>query len=576
MHARKSVALAIVAAAGLYFGVSVTNATVTQKPSPFRSTSFDRVIHENAQSMLDQGRNTFRFDTFGDEDFWGGALHLHEVIEGSAHGGVGSGLTPRAALDLGLKIDAEALPPEVIDALKAGQVNLDDPNVTLQLLRANAVVGLTGFPDGSGGLRAVGIQCALCHSTVDNSVAPGVGTRLDGWANRDLNVGAIVALAPNLQPFTNLLGVDEATVRKVLEAWGPGKLDAELILDGKGFRPDGKTAATLIPPAFGLAGVNLHTWTGWGSVTHWNAFVSNLETHGKETFFDPRLDNATQFPIAAQNRLGHIVGDPDLITPKLPALHFYQLAIPAPAPPPGSFDAAAAARGDEIFGGTKGKCSTCHTEGLYTEPGWNMHRGEEIGIDDFQADRSPDHRYRTSPLRGLWTHTKGGFYHDGRFDDLLAVVNHYDTVMALGLTDQDKNDLVEYLKSLGGSVDATVASATTLNGTSDLTSGGTVDTGAWHVMITPTPAVRGVPIRVSLAGVAPGDAPKDLATRVFDVQGRLVATVEHWTLEPARGVATAGWDGKDSDGNLVAAGVYFVRVSAPSIRFQEERKVALR
>ena len=570
MHARKSIALAIATAAGLYLGVSVTGATVTKKSSPFRPESFDPIIRQNAQSMLEDGKNTFRFDTFGDEDFWGGALHLHEAIEGSAHGGVGSGLTPRAALGLGLKIDAEALPPEVIDALKAGQVNLDDPNVTLQLLRANAVVGLTGFSDESGGLRSVGIQCALCHSTVDNSVAPGVGARLDGWANRDLDVGQIVALAPNLEPLTSLLGVDEAMVKKVLEGWGPGRFDTELILDGKGFRPDGKTAATLIPPTFGLAGVNL------GSGTHWNAFVSNLGMHGKGTFFDPRLDNATQFPVAAQNRFGHIVGDPDQITAKLPALQFYQLAIPAPAPPPGSFDAAAAARGDEIFSGAKGKCSTCHTAGLYTEPGWNMHTGEEIGIDNFQADRSPDHRYRTSPLRGLWTHAKGGFYHDGRFADLPAVVNHYDTVMALSLTDQDKNDLVEYLKSIGGSVDATVASATTLNGASDLTSGVVVITGGWRVIITPTPAVRGVPIRVSLAGIGQGGAPKDLATRVFDIQGHLVANVEHWTLEPERGVATAGWDGRDSDGNLVAAGSYFVRVSAPSTHFQEERKVVLR
>jgi hypothetical protein len=282
---------------------------------------------------------------------------------------------------------------------------------------------------------------------VDNAVAPGIGHRLDGWANRDLNVGAIVDLAPDLNPVAALLGVDEATVRTVLAAWGPGKFDAELLLDGKGFRPDGRSAATLIPPAFGLAGVNLHTWTGWGSVTHWNAFVANLEMHGKGTFFDPRLDDVDQFPVAAKNGFGHVRNSPDLITPKLAALHFYQLALPAPTPPAGSFNLAAAARGEAVFD-NKGRCASCHVPPLYTEPGWNMHEATEIGIDSFQADRAPDHRYRTAPLKGLWTHQKGGFYHDGRFATLLDVVNHYDATFSLGLTDQEKADLVEYLKSL--------------------------------------------------------------------------------------------------------------------------------
>ena len=290
----------------------------------------------------------------------------------------------------------------------------------------------------------------MSGSLVDDSFATGVGTRLDGWANRDLNVGAIVALSPNLQPFIDLLGVDDATVRTVLNSWGPGKFDAELVLDGKAFRPDGKSAATLIPPAFGLAGVNLHTWTGWGSVTHWNAFVANLEMHGKGNFYDPRLDNADQFPIAAANGFGHIQTpeDEDRITPKLPALHAYQLSLLAPMAPEGSFDPAAAARGDALFEG-KAMCASCHIPPLYTEPGWNLHTPEEIGVDSFQADRSPDLMYRTSPLKGLWTHTTGGFYHDGRFATLLDVVNHYDTHFGLGLTDTEKSDLVEYLKSLG-------------------------------------------------------------------------------------------------------------------------------
>jgi hypothetical protein len=272
---------------------------------------------------------------------------------------------------------------------------------------------VTGFFDGDT-LTSFGIQCALCHSTVDNSFsAPGIpsgniGQRLDGWANRDLNIGAIVALAPDVSAFSSLLGVNDATVRTVLNSWGPGKFDAELILDGKAFRPDGKSAATLIPPAFGLAGVNLHTWTGWGSVTHWNAFVANLEMHGKGTFFDPRLDDATQFPIAARERFGHVRNEPDLINAKLPALHLYQLALPAPRPLECSFDTEAAARGSILFR-DKAKCSTCHVKPLFTEPGWNLHTPEEICIDAFQADRSPDRRYRTSPLTGLWTHTKGGF-----------------------------------------------------------------------------------------------------------------------------------------------------------------------
>src|SRR2546430_2491748 len=369
---------------------------------------------KNTAEMFVRGRNIFRFDTFGDEAFWGDTLRLHQAIAGANQGGTGPGVSPKTALAVGLKVDAGALPRNLVGNLKKGTVNLDDPATTLALLKLNAVVGVTGFFDDRGTLKSIGIQCALCHSTVNDCLAPGIGQRLDGWSNRDLNVGAIIALAPNLKPIADLLGVDEATVRTVLGSWGPGKFDAELILDGKAFRPDGKSAATLIPPIFGLAGVNLHTWTGWGSVTHWNAFVAVLEMHGKGTFFDPRLDDRVQFPIAAKNGLGHVSSDPDLVTTKLPALHFYQLALPAPRPPPDSFDAEAAERGDALFGG-KANCARCHTDEHYTEPGWNLHTADEICIDDFQANRAPDRRYRTSPLRGLWTHQKGGFFHDGRF-----------------------------------------------------------------------------------------------------------------------------------------------------------------
>lgn len=407
----------------------------------------DVETHRNANELIREGRQTFRFDTFGDEAFWGGALKLHDAIQGAALGGVGPGVSPRTALAVGLKVDMDALPQKVIQAIRQGKIDLDSPSTTLALLKLDAVVGVRGFFRRDGGLKSVGITCALCHSSVDSALAPGIGQRLDGWANRDLNVGAIVGLAPDLSVVNALLQVPDATTRAVLASWGPGKFDAALFLDGKAFRPDGRSAATLIPPAFGLAGVNLHTFTGWGSVPYWNAFVANLEMHGQGTFYDPRLDNADQFPVAARAGLGHKKDPIDRITPKLAALQVYQLALLAPAPPPGTFDAAAAGRGAELFAG-KARCATCHVPPLFTEPGWNMHKPGEIGIDSFQADRSPDHAYRTTPLKGLWTHQRGGFYHDGRFGTLLDVINHYDDHFSLGLTDAEKDDLSEYLRSL--------------------------------------------------------------------------------------------------------------------------------
>ena len=247
---------------------------------------FDNEIETNAEEMLAEGKQTFRFDTFGDEAFWGGALQLHRAIEGEQFGGVGPGLSPVAALSLGLKVDVDALNAGLVQKIRHGKVDLNDPAVTLALLREDAVLGVKGFFNEDNSLRSVGITCALCHSTVDDSITTGIGHRLDGWANRDLNVGEIVALAPDLSPFSTLLGVSQDTVRTVLRSWGPGKFDAELNLDGKAFNPQqisngvvtgtNVSAATLIPPAFGLAGVNLHTWTGLGSVAHRNAFVANL------------------------------------------------------------------------------------------------------------------------------------------------------------------------------------------------------------------------------------------------------------------------------------------------------------
>jgi len=420
-------------------------------PPTKNSSPSDVAILKNSQKLLNEGRRIFRFDTFGDEDFWGGTLRLHEAV---------ATLTPKQVLGLGLKVDASALSSALIEKLKKGRVNLDDPSGTLSLLKLNAVVGATGFFNPRGELTSIGFQCALCHSTVDNSVAPGVGRRLDGWANRDLNVGAIIASAPDLSAVVNLLkaaapSIDETAVREVLNSWGPGKFDAELLLDGKAFTPENKPAATLIPPAFGLAGVNQHTWTGaWGTVSYWNAFVANLELRGKGVFFDPRLDDATRFPVAAAfpELYGHKRDAVDLITSKLPALHYYQVSIPAPKPPAGSFDSSAAERGHTVFSG-KAKCTACHVEPMGTEPGWNLHKASEIGIDDFQAKRAPDEVYRTAPLAGLWTHTKGGFYHDGRFPTLLDVVRHYNNDLPaplgpLNLTEGEMRDVVEYLKSL--------------------------------------------------------------------------------------------------------------------------------
>ena len=411
-------------------------------------TGFDGQIKSNAQQMFDEGRRIFRYDTFGDEVYWTDKLKLHNAIQGSKFGGVGPGVSPKTALAVGLKVDMDALPADLVEKIKKGEVNLDDPATTLALIKLDSVLGVKGTFNQDGSLKAMGLTCAVCHSTVDDAFAPGIGHRLDGWANRDLNVGAIVSLAPDLSVFTNSLGVDEATVKKVLGSWGPGKFDAELNLDGKAFRPDGKTAATLIPPAFGMAGVNLHTWGGgWGTVTYWNAYVGNLELNGQGTFFDERLNNADQYPVAAKAGLGNKRSANDMVTAKLGALQYYQLAIPAPKPPQGSFDQQAAARGETLFKG-KAACAQCHVPPLFTEPGWNTHKPSDIGVDDFQANRAPDKTYRTAPLRGLFAHSKGGFYHDGRFATLLDVVNHYNDFKRLNLSDQEKKDLVEYLKSL--------------------------------------------------------------------------------------------------------------------------------
>ncbi|HEX5209398.1 MAG TPA: hypothetical protein VFW10_16605 [Steroidobacteraceae bacterium] len=433
--------------------------------------TFNARVRNNVMDAFKHGRRTFRFDTFGDEAFWGGKLQLHRAIEGEKFGGVGPGISPATALRLGLKVDVDALPGSVVAGLRAGQVNLNDPATTLLLLKLNAVVGVRGFFTG-GQLTSLGLTCALCHSTVDNSLAFGVGHRLDGWANRDLNVGRIIGAAPDLSAVTTLLNVDRPTLETVLSSWGPGKFDAEIFLDGKAFNDHQVTdgvltgthvsGAVLIPDAYDLAGFNQHTWTGaWGTVTYWNAFVAVLEMHGKGRFHDPRFNDSSRFPIAAANGFADInkdlSPDDDQVTSKLPDLQFYQLALPAPKPVAGrDFDAAAAKRGDDLFSG-KAQCNSCHVDPLWTEPGWNLHTPQEIGIDGFEANRAPDGQYKTMNLNGIFVReeglfmqpaNKGRYYHDGRFATLMDVVNHYNTLLHLGLTAQEKHDLIEYLKSL--------------------------------------------------------------------------------------------------------------------------------
>jgi len=395
--------------------------------------------------LVADGKQIFRFDSFGDEDFWSGVLHLDKAIAGAGSGGYGPGVSPVTALAVGLKVDADALPPDLVTAISSGKVDLNSPATTLALLKLNAVVGLKANFDAKGSMQSLGITCASCHSTVDNSIAQGIGRRLDGWPNRDLNVGAIISLTDNAQPIAKMLHVDEPTLRTVLAAWGPGKFSAILFMDGKALRPDGSVAANLIPAAFGLKDITLTTYTGWGPISYWNAFVGTLEMHGKGTLQDPRLNNPVKYPIAVENNFWNTVNSPDLVTPKLPALRAYQHSIDAPRPPSNSFDHAAANRGKLVFS-TKAKCANCHAAPLFADN--VLHTAAEIGIDDFEAMRSPTGKYRTTPLGGLFTRMKGGFYHDGRFATLADVVDHYDNSSSLHLTTAQKQDLVEYLKSL--------------------------------------------------------------------------------------------------------------------------------
>jgi hypothetical protein len=432
----------------------ITNMLFFQCESPKKSlreqddesgheSSWNSDIKQNADEMLEKGRAVFRFETFGDESFWTDKLQLHKAIADKGAGGIGDGLSPKAALDAGLKVDIDVLPKFAKEAVASGKL-LNDVDFTLTLLKLNAVVGVVAKFDGNN-LKSIGLTCALCHSTVDSNT--GIGKRLDGWPNQDLNVGAIISMAPDLTLFTEALDTDVESLKKVLQSWGPGKFDAELNYDGKAFRPDGKSGATIIPEAFGHVGHNNHTWTGGrGTVTYWNAYVANTQLMGEGIFYDPRLMDEKQYPVGKKLGLGNKRAQEDKVSDKLAALHFYQLCIPAPKAPKGSFDEEAAKRGELVFNG-KAQCATCHVPPLFTEPGWNTHTPEEIGIDDFQANRSPERSYVTQGLKGIWIR-KRGFYHDGRFPTLLDVVNHYDGFRKLNLDEKEKMDLVQYLKSL--------------------------------------------------------------------------------------------------------------------------------
>jgi mono/diheme cytochrome c family protein len=378
-----------------------------------------------AQTLAQQGRQIFRFDTFGDEQLWTSHLQLHQTV---------ASVTPATALDVGLKVDVQALPPAIVKALIAGDVDLDDPAVTRLLLSINAVVGVMGQVDQNGNLVSIGITCALCHSTVDNSLTAGIGRRLDGWPNRDLDVGAIIALSPVLT----------ATQKQPFLDWEPGFFDPRLqAFNGTGFISLNATSEpVVIPPAYGLRRVGFETFTGDGPISYWNNYVGVTQMGGHGNFTDPRL------PVP----LNIIQPPPDLVTPKLPALLAYQLSLNAPGPPKGSYDRAAAIRGERVFSGA-GKCSTCHVPPTFTDvllgPDPSvplLHDPLETGMDGEYASRSITKRYRTSPLRGIWQHPP--YFHDGSAADLLAVVEHYNSVRKLGLTARQKADLVEYLKSL--------------------------------------------------------------------------------------------------------------------------------
>lgn len=397
-------------------------ATTAQQRAGEPGGDGDRHSQEDGRQRLRDGQAIFRFDTFGDEQLWTNVLRMQEPI---------ATVDAATALAVGLKVDVEALPPEIITALRAGQVDLKSPAVTTELLRLNAVVGVKGTVNETGQLTSVGVTCALCHSTVDNSFAQGIGKRLDGWANLDLNVGAIVALSPALPD----------TLKAEFRTWGPGKYDPRHhAFDGTNLVSlNSPSLPIVIPSIYGLKGVGFETFTGDGPISYWNSYVGVGQMGGHGSFSDPRIGL-------------FITQTPDLVSPKLAALLDYQLSLRVPDPPEGSFDKEAAKRGKQLFRNEAG-CATCHQSPNFTDvlsgPGRTvpfLHDPAEVGADPAYAARTATGKYRTTPLRGLWQHAP--YFHDGSAPDLLAVVNHYNQLFALNLTAAQKADLVEFLKSL--------------------------------------------------------------------------------------------------------------------------------
>lgn len=372
-------------------------------------TGSGAVTDDLSPQNLAAGQQIFRFDTFGDEQFWTDTARMHEVVQKS--------VSPTTALSVGLKVDADAIPPDVAAAIKAGKVDLNDPATTVTLLKLNAVVGLKGTVatvNGKDTLTRLGITCALCHSTVNNSFSKGIGRRMDGWPNRDLNVGAIIALSPAI-----------TTAQKaVYSSWGPGKYDPR-------YNFDGKSTPLVLPPAYGLAPIKNETYTAEGPISYWNAYVAVTQMHGRGNFSDPRLGI-------------NIRQTPDMVVAKLPALRAYQHSLPAPPPPAGSFDATAAARGQVVFNRS---CATCHVGGSGTDNNRGvLHAPSETGMSAAYAERTANKAYRATPLRGLWQHPP--YFHDGSAATLAAVVTHYNNFRRLNLSAGQQQDLVEYLKSL--------------------------------------------------------------------------------------------------------------------------------
>lgn len=369
-------------------------------------------------ALIAQGKDIFRFDTYGDESFWTDTLHMNLVIM--------SAVDPTTALSVGLKVDTDSLPPAVVQGIQSGAISLTSPATTVALLKLNAVIGLKGTVVSAGdhdSLVRVGITCALCHSTADNSFSAGIGKRLDGWPNRDLNPGAIIALSPAITPGQ----------KAVYNSWGAGKYDPR-------YNFDGKNGPQVIPPAYGLEGVHKITSTGDGDdVAYWNRYVGVTQMHAHGTFREPRTG------VSVNNT------PPDDITSKLPALQAYQLSLASPAPPSGSFDAAAAARGALVFAGA-GQCAQCHSGSSFTDANLRLHAPSEVvsepepGGAPSYASRSATKMYRTAPLRGIWQHAP--YFHNGIAPTLESVVEIYDAKKSLGLSAQQKADLVQYLKSL--------------------------------------------------------------------------------------------------------------------------------